>query len=47
MLELNATVEPGTCEIHTTEYRGFTPEEMTMFFDDGLDVSTIMGLRDQ
>ena len=26
---------------------GFTPEEMTMFFDDGLDVTTIMGLRDQ
>jgi|TARA_R110002020_G_scaffold82972_5_gene205621 hypothetical protein len=29
MLELNATVEPGTCEIHTTEYRGFTPEEIS------------------
>ena len=28
MLELNATVEPGTCEVHTTEYRGFTPEEI-------------------
>jgi len=26
---------------------GFTPEEMTMFFDDGLDVRTIMDLRDQ
>ena len=26
---------------------GFTPEEMTMFFDRGMDVATIMGLRDQ
>ena len=29
MLELNATVEPGTCEVHTTEYRGFTSEEIS------------------
>jgi|TARA_R110000824_G_scaffold5397_1_gene25002 hypothetical protein len=28
MLELNATVKPGICEVHTTEYRGFTPEEI-------------------
>jgi hypothetical protein len=26
---------------------GFTPEEMTMFFDRGMDVTTIMDLRDQ
>jgi len=29
MLELSATVEPGICEVHTTEYRGFTPEEIS------------------
>ena len=28
MLELSATVQPGICEVHTTEYRGFTPEEI-------------------
>jgi hypothetical protein len=28
MLELSATVKPGVCEVHTTEYRGFTPEEI-------------------
>ena len=28
MLELSATVQPGICEVHTTVYRGFTPEEI-------------------
>jgi hypothetical protein len=28
MLELNATVKPGICEVYTTEHRGFTPEEI-------------------
>jgi|TARA_R110000824_G_scaffold393746_1_gene593085 hypothetical protein len=28
MLELNTTVKPGICEVHTTEYRGFTSEEI-------------------
>ena len=28
MLDLSATVKPGVCEVHTTEYRGFTPEEI-------------------
>jgi hypothetical protein len=29
MFELSVTVEPGICEVHTTEYRGFTPEEIS------------------
>lgn len=28
MLGLNSIVEPGICEVHTTEHRGFTPEEI-------------------
>ena len=28
MLELNSIVEPGICEVHTTENRGFTSEEI-------------------
>tara|TARA_R110000796_G_scaffold79588_2_gene176727 strand:+ start:1115 stop:1405 length:291 start_codon:yes stop_codon:yes gene_type:complete len=28
MLGLNSIVEPGICEVHTTENRGFTPEEI-------------------
>ena len=28
MLGVNVAIEPGICEVHTTEYRGFTPEEI-------------------
>tara|TARA_R110000824_G_scaffold55210_2_gene152200 strand:- start:1964 stop:2254 length:291 start_codon:yes stop_codon:yes gene_type:complete len=28
MMGLNAIVEPGVCEVHTTENRGFTSEEI-------------------
>ena len=28
MLGLNSIVEPGICEVHTTEHRGFTSEEI-------------------
>ena len=28
MLGVNLSIEPGICEVHTTEYRGFTPEEI-------------------
>jgi len=28
MLGVNVAIEPGTCEVYTTEYRGFTPEEI-------------------
>ena len=28
MLESNSIVEPGICEVHTTEHRGFTSEEI-------------------
>jgi hypothetical protein len=28
MLELSTTIKPGICDVHTTEYRGFTPEEI-------------------
>lgn len=25
---VNVSIEPGSCEVHTTNYRGFTPEEI-------------------
>jgi len=28
MLGLSSTIEPGICEVHTTEHRGFTSEEI-------------------
>ena len=28
MLGVNVAIDPGTCEVHTTEFRGFTPEEI-------------------
>ena len=28
MLGVNLSIEPGICEVHTTEFRGFTPEEI-------------------
>ena len=28
MLNVVASVESGACEVHTTEFRGFTPEEI-------------------
>ena len=28
MLGVNISIEPGICEVHTTEFRGFTPEEI-------------------
>ena len=28
MLGVNVAIEPGTCEVYTTEHRGFTPEEI-------------------
>ena len=28
MLGVSVSIEPGTCEVHTTEFRGFTPEEI-------------------
>ena len=28
MLGVNVSIEPGICEVHTTEFRGFTPEEI-------------------
>jgi len=44
--EAFATAERSAQEPILTSL-GFTPEEMAMFFDEGIDVSTIMGLRDQ
>ena len=28
MLGVNVSIEPGICEVHTTNHRGFTPEEI-------------------
>ena len=28
MLGVTVSIEPGICEVHTTEFRGFTPEEI-------------------
>ena len=28
MLGVNISIEPGICEVHTTNHRGFTPEEI-------------------
>ena len=28
MLGVNLSIEPGICEVYTTEHRGFTPEEI-------------------
>jgi len=44
--EAFATAERSAQEPILTSL-GFTPEEMAMFFDRGMDVTTIMGLRDQ